>query len=82
MAERGRRARRGDGAKGFKTLNWHAVGANFPAIQDIQKYVVDKGLCKAPKDKVGELLYNRGIYNSMLIAEGSATPRSSPARRS
>jgi branched-chain amino acid transport system substrate-binding protein len=60
----------GPGAKGFKELNWHAVGANFPAIQDIQKNVVDKGLSKSPKDKVGELLYNRGIYNSLLIAEG------------
>jgi branched-chain amino acid transport system substrate-binding protein len=63
----------GAGAKGFKMLNWHAVGANFPAIQDIQKHVVDKGLSKAPKDKVGELLYNRGVYNSLLIAEGIAT---------
>jgi branched-chain amino acid transport system substrate-binding protein len=62
----------GTGAKGFKMLNWHAVGTNFPAIQDIQKHVVDKGLSKAPKDKVGELLYNRGIYNSLLIAEGIA----------
>jgi len=62
----------GAGAKGFKMLNWHAVGTNFPAIQDIQKHVVDKGLSKAPKDKVGELLYNRGVYNSLLIAEGIA----------
>jgi branched-chain amino acid transport system substrate-binding protein len=62
----------GPGAKGFKMLNWHAVGTNFPAIQDIQKHVVDKGLSKAPKDKVGELLYNRGVYNSLLIAEGIA----------
>jgi branched-chain amino acid transport system substrate-binding protein len=60
----------GAGAKGFKTLNWHAVGANFPAIQDIQKHVVDKGASKAPKEKIGEVLYNRGVYNSMLIAEG------------
>jgi branched-chain amino acid transport system substrate-binding protein len=60
----------GTAAKGFKELNWHAVGTNFPAIQDIQKTVVDKGLSKASKDKVGELLYNRGIYNSILIAEG------------
>src|SRR3954454_1809763 len=59
----------GDGAKGFKTLNWHATGTNFPAIQDIIKTVVDKGLSKPPKEKVGEVLYNRGIYNSMLIAE-------------
>jgi branched-chain amino acid transport system substrate-binding protein len=60
----------GPAAKGFKTLNWHAVGANFPAIQDIQKLVIDKGLSKASKEKVGEVLYNRGIYNSILIAEG------------
>ncbi len=59
----------GEGAKGFKTLNWHAVGANFPAIQDIQKYVVDKGKSASTKDKLGEVLYNRGIYNSILIAE-------------
>ena len=63
----------GSGAKGFKELNWHAVGANFPAIQDIQKTVVDKGLSKSPKEKVGELLYNRGVYNSMLIAEAIRT---------
>ncbi len=59
----------GDQAKGYKALNFHASGANFPVIQDIQKHVVDKGLSKAPKDKVGENLYNRGVYNSMLIAE-------------
>jgi branched-chain amino acid transport system substrate-binding protein len=60
----------GAAAKGFKTLNWHATGTNFPAIQDIIKNVVDKGGSKSPKDKVGELLYNRGVYNSILIAEG------------
>jgi len=60
----------GPGAKGFKEVNWHAVGADFPAIQDIQKTVVDKGLSKASKEKVGELLYNRGVYNSLPIAEG------------
>jgi branched-chain amino acid transport system substrate-binding protein len=60
----------GAAAKGFKTLNWHATGTNFPAIQDIIKNVVDKGGSKAQKDKVGELLYNRGVYNSILIAEG------------
>ncbi len=63
----------GDQAKGFKALNWHAVGTNFPLLQDIQKYVVDKGLSKSPKDKVGTVLYNRGIYNSMLIAEAIRT---------
>ena len=60
----------GDGGKGFKALDWHASGAEFPALQDIIKHVVDKGQSKAAsKDKVGEILYNRGVYNSMLIAE-------------
>ena len=60
----------GEGAKGFKMLNWHAVGGKFPAIADIQKFVVDKGKSLSPKDKVGTQLYNRGVYNAMLIAEG------------
>ncbi|WP_293856339.1 ABC transporter substrate-binding protein [uncultured Alsobacter sp.] len=60
----------GDGAKGYKALNYHQAGANYPVIQDIMKFIVDKGQSKAPKDKVGESLYNRGVYNAMLIAEG------------
>ena len=60
----------GPGGKGYLSLNFNAVGANFPAIQDIQKYVIDKGKSQiAPKDKVGENFYNRGVMNSVLIAE-------------
>ena len=62
----------GDGAKGFKTLNWHATGTDFPALQDIQKRVVDAGKSLAPASEVGQVLYNHGVYNSMLIAEGIA----------
>ena len=56
-------------AKGFTTLNFSAVGANFPAIQDILKHVVEKGKGQSQKDKVGESHYNKGVYNSVLIAE-------------
>jgi branched-chain amino acid transport system substrate-binding protein len=63
----------GNAAKGFKILNWHGVGADYPAIQDIIKNVVDKGKSQvASKDRVGEVLYDRGVYNSMLIAEAIA----------
>jgi branched-chain amino acid transport system substrate-binding protein len=63
----------GEGAKGFKTLNWHATGVNFPAMADIQKYVIDKGKSQiASKDKVGQTLYNHGVYSGMLMAEGIA----------
>jgi branched-chain amino acid transport system substrate-binding protein len=63
----------GDGSKGFKTLNWHAASGNFPFLADIEKYVVEKGKSQSPKDKVGTVLYNRGAYNSMLIAEAIRT---------
>jgi len=56
-------------ARGYLALNVNRIGANFPAIQDVVKYVVDKGLSQASKEKVGENYYNRGIYNSVLTAE-------------
>ena len=59
----------GDGGKGYLSLDFNQVGTNFPVIQDIIKYMVDKGKSQTPKDKVGENLYNRGVYNSMIIAE-------------
>ncbi len=59
----------GDGAKGYLSLDFNQVGTNFPVIQDINKHVVDKGKSQTPKDKVGENLYNRGVLNSMIIAE-------------
>ena len=64
----------GDGAKGYKTLNFNAVGADFPGSEDIRTHVVDKGLSTvASPEQVGENLYNRGVMNSVLIAEAIAT---------
>lgn len=63
----------GDAAKGYSSLDFHMVGASFPAMQDIIKHVIDKGKSQTPKEKVGENLYNRGVYNSMLIAEAIRT---------
>lgn len=59
----------GDDAKGYLTLNFNGVGTNYPAIQDIIKHVVSKGKSQTQPDKVGENLYNRGVYNSVLVAE-------------
>jgi branched-chain amino acid transport system substrate-binding protein len=60
----------GADAKGYSALSFNAVGQNFPAIQDILKYVVDKGKSQVPsKEKVGEALYNRGLMNAVLITE-------------
>lgn len=60
-------------AIGLRTLNWHGVGATYPAMQDILRTVYDKNLAQGDRAKVGELIYNRGIYNSVLIAEAIRT---------
>ncbi|MDE2286582.1 MAG: ABC transporter substrate-binding protein [Hyphomicrobiales bacterium] len=59
----------GPEAKGYSALGFSGVGQNYPAIQDILKYVVDKGNTQTPKEKVGEVLYNRGVMNAVLIVE-------------
>lgn len=62
---------RGGGAeaKGYKSISWHQVGTSFPVIQDIIKYVVDKGKSQTDKAKVGEALYNRTVYQGIILAE-------------
>ena len=60
-------------AKGYRTLNFHGVGPDFPALQDIKTHVVDAGLSEVDPAKFGENLYNRGVYNSVLIAEAIRT---------
>src|SRR5260370_5013008 len=63
----------GEGAKGFKMVSWHGVGANYPAFADIKKRVIDAGKSQTPAAEFGQELCNRGVYNSMLIAEAIAT---------
>ncbi len=60
----------GAAAKGYSSLDINAVGVNYPAIQDILKYVVDKGKSQVTsKDKVGENFYDRAVLNAALVAE-------------
>jgi branched-chain amino acid transport system substrate-binding protein len=62
-------AKAGDNKPGYKALAFHAGGKDFPVIKDIEKHVVAKGLSKAKPEQLGQMLYNRGVYNAMLIAE-------------
>jgi branched-chain amino acid transport system substrate-binding protein len=59
----------GPKATGFRNLNFTAVGTNFPALHWIKQYVIDKGLSKTPTTEFGDELYDRAVYNSVLIAE-------------
>ena len=63
----------GEGAKGYKSMTFHAPGANFKVHQDILKHVYDKGKGAAKREDVGEVLYNRTIINAMLNTEGVRT---------
>ncbi len=58
----------GAAGKGYLSLNFNAVGTDFPAIKDIQKYVIGKG-SQTDAKAVGENFYNRGVMNAAVIAE-------------
>ncbi|MEO1264657.1 MAG: ABC transporter substrate-binding protein, partial [Pseudomonadota bacterium] len=60
----------GAGAKGFKALGFVGSGQDHPVIQDILKHVVRKGKSQVKsEDEVGDVLYNRSVYNAMLVVE-------------
>ncbi len=63
----------GAGGTGYLSLDFNQVGTDFPVFADILKYVVTPGKSQTPKAMVGENFYNRGVLNSMLIAEAIAT---------
>ena len=64
----------GKAAKGYKSANFHGIGTNYPAVQDILKYVVDKGKSQVKdRSRVGENFYMRGVFNSVLVAEAIRT---------
>ncbi len=61
----------GEVGKGYIAANMSGNGTDFPAIQDILKLVVDKGLSQVKdRSEVGKVLYNRGVLNAAVVAEG------------
>jgi len=60
----------GESGKGYLAANFSGIGQDFPVIQDVLKYVVDAGKSKvASRDDVGNVLYNRGLFNAVVLAE-------------
>ena len=61
----------GDAAKGYLSGTFHASGDNFPVHKDVVKHVYDKGKAVDPsfKDRIGEVLYNRGLIAAMWTTE-------------
>ncbi len=65
----------GMAAHGYKALAFHGTGADYPLFDDIKKYVYDRGKAVDPgfKDRVGEVLYNRGVLAAAITAEAIRT---------
>ena len=59
----------GEGAKGYNALALNPSGQQPKVIQDILKYVHDKGQGTGPREEVGSVLYTRGVLIQMLGVE-------------
>ncbi len=60
----------GAAGKGYRSSGLQGLGTDFPAIQDILTYVVDKGMSQVgDRSDVGDVLYNRGVLNAVIVAE-------------
>jgi len=66
----------GEASHGYKAVAFHNVGDDFPVFDDLQKYVVDKGLAAGAGDQIGTAGYNRGLYAAMLAAEAAGKAQS------
>ena len=61
----------GAGAHGYKALAMHGTGRDYPVYDDIQQYVIDRGLAAGAGDQVGTVMYSRGLYAAMLAVEAA-----------
>jgi len=59
----------GEGAKGYNALALNTSGQSPKVIQDILKYVHEKGQGTGPKDEVGSVLYTRGVIIQAMAIE-------------
>ena len=59
----------GEGAKGYHALALNTSGQQPKVMQDILKYVHDKGQGTGPRTEVGSVLYTRGVIIQMLGIE-------------
>src|SRR6201987_25409 len=71
----------GEGAIGYESGTFHGAGQNYGVVQDILKYVYDKNNGHSTRDKVGEVLYKRGIVNEVYDLEEIRTAQAKFAKK-
>lgn len=59
----------GEAAHGYLSGNFHFPGGDFPVHDAIRAHVYARGLGSTTEDRVGEVLYNRGMLAAMFQAE-------------
>jgi branched-chain amino acid transport system substrate-binding protein len=59
----------GEAADGYLSGLFHAPGDGFPAHDDIKKYVYDADKGAGERERIGEVLYNRGLVAAMWTSE-------------
>ncbi len=60
-------------ADGYLSGAFHAPGGNFPVHDDVRKFVYDRGQGKGERERIGEVLYNRGMVAAMWTVEAIRT---------
>ncbi len=63
----------GDEATGYLAADFHGVGDEWPLFDELRSTVVGTDMSQTPEDQVGETLYNRGVFNSIIVAEAIRT---------
>jgi len=63
----------GDHSLGYRSAALHAAGTGFPVFDDIVQHVYGGDRKKAMENKMGEVLYNRGVINAMFVVEAIRT---------
>jgi len=63
----------GDAANGYLSGAFHAPGDGFPLHDDIKKHVYDADKGAGERERIGEVLYNRGLVAAMWTSEAIRT---------
>ncbi len=71
----------GAAGKGYLAANFSGIGTDFPALQDVKKLIVDAGKSQVDPDKIGDVLYNRGLFNAVIVAEAIATAQKKTGKK-
>ncbi len=59
---------------GYMAANFSGIGTDFPALQDVMKYAVESGKTQTTDaGQVGDVLYNRALFNAVIVAEAIRT---------